>query len=894
MSLLGSGGMGVVYLADDLTLGRKVELKFLPAGFATEQTAVERFRREARAASALNHPNICTIHEIAEHNGQPFIAMEWIDGRTLRDRIFEGRLSIEDTLHLGIEIADALDAAHRAGVVHRDIKPGNIFVTARGHAKLLDFGLAKMESSTAPEESVLPTQTADARLTSPGVSLGTVDYMSPEQACGAALDARSDLFSFGVVLYEMATGIRPFTGATSAQVFHEILGKEAPRASRKNGEVPAELDHLIAKALEKDLTLRCQSAAEMLSELKRIRRDRDSSRSQVATAATAAPSSAAQSAGSSVGITAAVRRRRVPVIIALVGLTVLAGAIYSARSRLWSRAPISLSMQNAEMIQLTTSGNAALPAISPDGRYVAYVQRDRDEESLWIRQTTTPSNVQIVPPRPGVRIGGATVTPDGSYVDFLTMESLPRVMFTLWRVPFLGGTARPLVDNVFTPVVWSPDGRQMAFVRGEIGGNRTKLVLADAEGRNERALAVQQTPSPRFFMVQIPGAASIRPQWSPDGTVIALSGFGFPNGILTGYVMFVNVADGRVRAVPQTPPGTGVWITDASLLWSVPNGQGAPSQLWQMSYPDLQMARLSSDLNSYQGMSVTSDRNTIATARTDDRVEIWIGDGSGTTGANIATAAVRPVVANGSSLAWAQDKLVYTARSGGRFALAMFESGSTTVKEVVADADAPGATSDGRVIVYSSRAQPTLNTLWRTDPDGRRPTRIAGDATWPVVTPDDRYVIFVSELKLFRVPIDGGESTRLSDLDARTPAVSADGQSLAFVSLGDKNEAAIVLCELPSCALPKRLSAPGLKTSGEAGRIRWSPDGRGIAYVRNERQPNLWIQPLDGTAPSQLSTFPDDREILDFAWSRDGTRLAIARTATTRDIVLIKGLQPRQ
>jgi eukaryotic-like serine/threonine-protein kinase len=882
----------MVYLADDLTLGRKVALKFLPAGFATEQTAVERFRREARAASALNHPNICTIHEIGEHDGQPFIAMEWIEGRTLRDRIFEGRLSMEDTLRLGIEIADALDAAHRAGVVHRDIKPANIFVTARGHAKLLDFGLAKLDSLPVSEGSVLPTQTADARLTSPGVSLGTVDYMSPEQACGAALDARTDLFSFGVVLYEMSTGIRPFTGATAAQVFHEILGKEAPRASRSNGDVPAELDHLIAKALEKDPALRCQSAAEMLSELKRIRRDRDSGRSQAVTAATAAP----PSANSATTAAAAVRRRRTAMIVALVSLAVVAGAVYSvARGRLWSRPPLSLSLQNAEIIQLTTSGNASLPAISPDGRYVAYVQRDGDQESLWIRQTTTPSNVRIVPSRPGVRIGGATVTPDGSYVDFLTLESSPRVAFTLWRVPFLGGTARRLLDNVFTPVAWSPDGRQMAFVGGDPSGNRTELVVADAEGRNERTVAARHAPSSRFFMVHAPGGASVRPAWSPDGKMIVMTGVGFPNGVLTGYVMFVNVADGTVQPVPQTPPGAGVWMDEATLIWSRPSAQGSPSQLWQMSYPAGQLTRLTSDLNSYSGVALTSDRDTIATARREERVDIWIGTGDAKAGANIAAAAARPMVANGSSLAWAQDNVVYTARTGGRFALAMFEPGSSTAREIVADADAPAATSDGRVIVYSSRELATLNTLWRTDPDGRRPTRLAADASWPVVTPDDRHVIFVSELKLWRVPIEGGESTRISDLDARTPAVSPDGHSLAFVSLDGQNQTALVVCELPACTSPKRLVAPDLKIAvGEGGRIRWSPDGRGIVYVRNEGQPNLWVQPLDGTPPRQLSTFADDREILDFAWSKNGTRLAIARATTTRDIVLIRGLRPRK
>src|ERR1700677_3533180 len=501
---LGSGGMGVVYKAEDLNLGRMVALKFLPQELAEDPQAFERFRREARAASALNHPNICTIHEVGEFGRQPFIAMEYLEGETLRQRLMAGPLPTDELLELAIQIADGLDAAHQRGIIHRDMKPANIFITSV-RAKILDFGLAKSiapahETQTGETTSLGAVNLADSRLTSPGIALGTAEYMSPEQACGRRIDARSDLFSFGAVLYEMATGRVPFHANSSAQIFGSLLHENPESVTSLNPSAPLALEGIINKALEKERDLRAQSAAEVRSDLKRLKRDLNLDRLTAATAsfssATAPVSGAirrASTPATGVGITAAQRRRWLGFgALILAGLTALAFAMR----------PVLPPPRVVSSLQVTTDGQEKSGA-DTDGARLYF------SEGGQIFQVSTAGG-ESVPVHESVDdIFPVDISRDRSRLLVLNKSFVPEGN-AAWTLPVLGGAARRLGNVVATDASWSSDGERLAYTSGD------DLYIASADGLEPRRL------------VTADGTASW-PRWSPDASRLRFTVNG-PNG----------------------------------------------------------------------------------------------------------------------------------------------------------------------------------------------------------------------------------------------------------------------------------------------------------------------------------------------------------------------------
>ena len=914
LKLLGVGGMGQVYLARDEKLGRKVALKLLPTYFTTDTNRLRRFQQEAATTSALNHPNIVTIYEVAEVDGMQFIATELIDGETLRHRLAQGRPTVSEALEITTQVAAAIEAAHEAKIVHRDIKPDNIMIRRRDRiVKVLDFGLAKLtDDRTLSQSSVFETPTRALVKTDAGMVMGTAHYMSPEQARGLPVDARTDIWSLGVVLYEVVAGVRPFKGETNSDVLVSILEREPPPLSHYQAEVPAELQWIVNKALRKDKEERYQTIRELMTDLRTLMRQlqfdahAESSRPPHEIDATARSGASAPQTTAAIGESTSTlsaptvssaeyivrqitsHKLSATIFVALL-LAGIIGGTYGLYKLIAARSGSPAPFSKIRVAKLTTSGKASQATISPDGKYVVHVTGERGQQSLLLRHIDTGSDKEIVPSNGG-DFTWVTFSPDGNYVLFSQLESGG---YPLFQVAVLGGTPKKLIaEDTDTPISFSPDGKRFVFVRGEIQKGEVSVRLANADGTGEQTL-VKYKPS------QFPSNWPT-PSWSPDGETIAFAHRTPDGNGKSSNVVTVRVKDGVEKQITSqrwSMIGVLAWLADGSgLLITAADAESGPSrQIWHVSYPGGEARRVTNDTNNYLGVSLTKDSSALVTVQAEQTSNIWtVPDADAARAAQITSSRNEGL----TGVVWTSDgRIVYSAGGSGSRNIFLMNGDGSGQKQLTAGAgtnNGPSVTPDGRQIVFSSSRAGSYN-IWVMDIDGGNPRKLTSGIRDlnPSCSPDGQWVFYTTydsdQQRVARVSIRGGDSIPLTDYSSGRPLLSPDGKQIACGYIDEQDRP--LRWKLAIISAEGGLPIKTFEISAFESVWQWTPDGRALFYTRTRNGvTNIWSQPVDGGPPKQLTDFKSDL-IFRFDWSRVGRPLIIARGNVSSDVVLISDLK---
>jgi eukaryotic-like serine/threonine-protein kinase len=917
---LGQGGMGVVYEAEDQKLGRSVAIKLLPEATRQDPAALERFWREARTASSLNHPGICTIYELNESGDQPFIVMELLEGQSLDKLYYRRPMPYPRLLDLGVQVADALDAAHRKGILHRDIKPGNIFLSPSGQVKILDFGLAKIEEGyaapgTAGGDNGNPTLAEPHDLlTSPGAAVGTIAYMSPEQARGELLDPRSDVFSLGVVLYELATGQHPFSGTTTAVTFDRILNYAPTAPVSLNHELPPEFEETLNKTLEKDRELRLQSAAELRADLKRLqRKSSGGSTPRPITAggvSTSSPGSSPSGAGSGStpppsgpsnastagGVSAAAiapppakRSRALPVAIIVLALLAAAGF---AAWRLWPRL---VPFTTVALSQITNTGTLERIALSGDGKFLAEVKNDSGQRTLWVRNIATNTDTQILSAFSNEYVG-LNFSPDANYLYFTRGTADNVALHSLYVMPVFGGTPHQLIHDVDSAPSLSPDGSHFVYLRWtpDRKDHLSEVHTADKDGGDDQLLytSVNQAQGP---------------VWSPLGNQMAWIE---SSGRADTAIKVFDIGSKKTLTLAQ-PSGMTydanfdgytdlAWLPDGRhLLVLYTKAHSDRGQIGIVGVPDGAFHTLTNDVNAYSQLSISLDGKTMATVLTnvDSSIAYYKGEG----GVMISST---PLRITPTSLAWAdEDHLWLITRGTGISKLDRASGALQPIDTGTLDIGAYINTcQDGHVLFSAIPKGGGESRLFRMDGDGSGITQLttSGIARGPYCAPDSQTVYFtirarenVPGVALWSIPLSGG--TPRKELESESfGALPISRDTKSAMALFNKNLLYFIqIWDLSTHQMVRQL--PWDTSAMLQGAFpAFSPDGKAtVVTVVSKGSNALQYEPIDGS-PTHLLTEPTHEMQTGFAWSPSASKLAVLQSRRSSDVVLITDLTGKQ
>jgi Tol biopolymer transport system component/predicted Ser/Thr protein kinase len=845
VSLLRQGGMGEVYSAEDSQLGRRVALKILPKHRTSDPERVARFVREVRASATLNHPSIVAVHDAGSDGDVHFLAMELIDGVPLSEWM-RRRRSIASRVELMAQVAEGLAKAHDAGIVHRDLKPDNIMVTADGRAKIVDFGIAKLTER-------IGERSGSTGITTPTSRVGTTAYMSPEQVEGKPIDRRTDVFSFGTVLYELLIGTNPFASPQYADTLHNVVHRDPPL-----DDIAKPLRRIVQRCLRKEPALRYDSLRDAALDLREAVEEVEPIKPRTR------------------------RNASVAAIAAIVLASVGAVAWWLTRA---AEQPKS-EQRGMMMTRLTNSGRVMTAAISPDGKYLVHAVRERDGQALYVKQIATGTVTKIAEVAPRYYLN-LSVSPDSNYAYYVVTERSEPNIHLIEQLPLLGGTPRRIAHDTEDWYSLSPDGARIVFRRFSALTRESAITIAAIDGSGEQVVLRRKRPE----YVDLP-------VWTHDGNGITfLAGSVTPKGESAMYRL--TLATGDITTVP-TPKFPAVdsyaWLPDGSGVLVCVYEREQPPQIWFVPAGETSARKITSEVSAYFGVKPTADSKSFSVVRdvADSNIYLTTLDGKPE---RALTSGVGNWVGGGAGgVSWLSDREV---------AFSSYGNAMNTYFGVDVNGGAPRRLIQNvpvrSLVVSPDRARIAFvsdksgsNEIWIADAGGANARQLTHgtDSAWPSFTPDGRSVVYLrfnDGQRVWRTPIDGnGESVRLTDVPSNRPSVSPDGKWLLCRLRSTTPGVPLwrtTILPMNGKGAPRYFAAP---RGGGPPITQWHPNGRAFLFIDFiDDVANIWIQDIDGGEPRQL-TFFESGEIYSFALAQDGNRLVITRGQGTSDAMLVR------